>query len=696
LCGSSDSYTPTPTTVPTATPTPTPPGSFGCFEPTDLTNRGCRSKSECKPSTNEAGEPLNCLAVSIVGDRRQPQPGDPQTESNRNETDSTDGLDVPTATGDCRDGAICRCLPQRCTEDDCTSYPKACLQPTPTITATPSPTPEQVACTYKALAFIEECEVLNSDGTCATDTTTGRFKAKPIEASVLNNQWAPLNNKARQFARYFKKDAAGAPVLDAKGEEVLENTEAIKFHNIGANPSENVSLIEKFRFFTGAMLNKGMSYVFFEDSVSLPQGSNPLTADIKINSKVAVDDIRAQEQYGNPEDSQVKFYFDKTNYRVVPGGNKLYSCVNDLKDIASGTSACKTVTPARTDEVHGMTVGCGQEIVYGVTVQKCDFNYDYVFVVDTSSSMYKPEDDDKEAEGPDKLTAVTAQLKTFIQDIQKTGPDSRVAVVHFNTGVNFDENNTAGSIVQNFTPISDQQTLLNAVSYSKLRAIAKEGTCIQCGVKAATNLIKNGRGDSTRRPVVVLLTDGNTNSIPGNPPADDDQQVFAAANILRTMNNGQLTLVAIGYGNVNGTLTSRQRFDGMIKEVASVRKDGTKWAYSTDPVVSQTAGSINTLVAKVQSDLNTCAVADFAQLEFLKAADINKDGVINSLDLLMLYDNYFARGENMPEDVNKDRVVNALDSSLVIQNYGKTVELATSGPVGGLTNPVGLETTPSN
>ena len=106
--------------------------------------------------------------------------------------------------------------------------------------------------------------------------------------------------------------------------------------------------------------------------------------------------------------------------------------------------------------------------------------------------------------------------------------------------------------------------------------------------------------------------------------------------------------------------------------------------------------NIETVIDDVQRDLNNCAKSQRLYEASIRAADVNGDGVINSLDLLMLYDNYNTRGENIKEDVNKDGVVNALDTSIVIQNYGRVVAEVESQPSRGLTNPGQLNTTPSN
>lgn len=689
--------TPTPTGATPTVPTPTEVAEFGCYYPEPFDTPGCTSSSQCKGET-ERGEPLECFQVSLPlsGGQEPGIPGqpDPVTEST-SEEQSDAGLG--TATGSCDEGEICRCLPRRCLTTDCTSYAKACLAPTPTDT--PTPTPEEVSCTYEALAFIEICDpdAIQEDGSCAIDPENPtRYDATPVDADILTDQWAPLNEKQVAGGRYFTGQT------DRSGQEILQNTEDVDFRVLSANPIESQNLIERFRFLTGEMLRKGLTYVGFSDSIELEPGSDPLTADVRINSRVDDASPLAEETYSNFEDAEVRFYFDNENYRVVTNGNKIYSCVNDLKDIASGTDACKEIDPASLNEVHGLTVGCGQEIVYGVTLQKCDFNYDYVFVVDTSSSMTRPDLDDRSAEGVDKLAAVETQLKSFISQIAEKGPNSRVAIAHFNTGVGYELGNAGSAeqyIVQDFTPISDQAALTAAVD--RLRSVAKEGTCIECGANTAQHLVENKRGESANRPVVVLLSDGNPNSFPNILPANHPrpatfQTVYDAAETLKLANDGELTLVAIGYGNYGSDGIDGQNFENMIQRIASVKENGDgRWAYSSDPNVSiENDRNINNVVADVQGDLNSCAEADLARVELLRAKDINKDGIINAVDLLLLYDNYRARGADIPEDVNKDESVDALDSSLVIQDLGTVIPDTTAD--GGLTNSTGIDTSPEN
>jgi hypothetical protein len=516
-----------------------------------------------------------------------------------------------------------------------------------------------------------------------------------------------MRDNSTKQDRYFTNKGQ---TKNKSGDEVLKDTDEIKFHNLTSSVSERASIENPleggFRFFNNTgMLNSGLTYSMFSDSQALPAGSNPLTADAEIKHGLKNDSLRYPEVYNNKNktSAEVKFYFDKEQYRVVPGGNKVYSCLNDLKNIKDGKGACVNpdVQPepiATRDRVQGLTVGCGQEIVYGVTLQKCDFNYDYVFLVDTSNSMTDPKDDDRNEEGPNKLTAVAKQLESYVNDIKTSTPKSRVAVTYFNTGIGFDVN-TTNQVLLDFTSVQDGQAqILNTVKYDSLFKVGHEGTCIRCGFETTKKLIDR-RTDTSRRPVVILLSDGNVNEFPGQTQ-DIDEQTKQTKNAAITLwNGGKTTLVAIGYGNggINASPTDRVNWKGIINEVASLRKDEkTRWAYATAPEVSPdgVGRSLNQVIKEIQQDLNSCAVADLAYKEFIKASDINKDGVINSLDLLMLYDNYSKRGENIPEDVNKDRIVNALDSSLVIQNYGKIVE--TTVATGGLTNPVDLDTTPAN
>ena len=50
----------------------------------------------------------------------------------------------------------------------------------------------------------------------------------------------------------------------------------------------------------------------------------------------------------------------------------------------------------------------------------------------------------------------------------------------------------------------------------------------------------------------------------------------------------------------------------------------------------------------------------------LKAGDLNNDGIVNNLDLSLMYDQWFGSGT---ADFNRDEVVNTADYWIVLQNF---------------------------
>ncbi len=54
--------------------------------------------------------------------------------------------------------------------------------------------------------------------------------------------------------------------------------------------------------------------------------------------------------------------------------------------------------------------------------------------------------------------------------------------------------------------------------------------------------------------------------------------------------------------------------------------------------------------------------------------DVNKDGIVNILDITLVGQNIGTSAESSPScDVNQDGLINILDLTVVGQNFGKTV-----------------------
>ena len=74
--------------------------------------------------------------------------------------------------------------------------------------------------------------------------------------------------------------------------------------------------------------------------------------------------------------------------------------------------------------------------------------------------------------------------------------------------------------------------------------------------------------------------------------------------------------------------------------------------------------------------LMPASYAQDANLDTLKASDVNGDGVVNILDLTLIASRFGAiptEGQSTNPDVNGDGMVNILDLTLVAGNLGKTV-----------------------
>lgn len=639
-------------------------------------------------------------------------------------------------------GRDCRCMPPSCTGRDCRTKPLACDSTTPTVT------PEPLSCVYNAIAFVEECENINkSTGECEAIAGTNRLQAKPIQDPELARtnadwkMWAPLNNL--QALNPLRSDDARPP-----GNQ--------KFNFINTDEAGFEPLQRIFKMFTFANnLRHGISIsprVYSEQTINGISKKEVLfpRTDIQIAS---TEELRRQvepgtldvyvpnEQYDNREDSSVKLFFNRDEYRVVPNGKNIYSCTNhiaqellsegkldpiadaDFISMTSGTGACNMSEfnndrYENLDNIDGLTVGCGQDIVYGWTLERCKFNFDYVFVVDTSTTMTYP---DPNLGGQRKIDAVMDQIDTFMTNIENSGTDSRVAFINFNNAVHVYDNN--GAIKPNAQGIRTNG-FLDGTRFAEARAalpqfrqtkdnggLIEKGTCIKCGLDLANQLIRSRSTaeKEARQPVVIFLTDGLPNAYPGDadpnlrnqyPPEARNNPVpwsypgiYRSADALR--NDGQETtgattrvpgpndisddvlLVTIGYGDESIKQNQGQNFQQLIFAISSDVQDSLeRWAYSTDP--SNSASGITNIFEQVQDDLNTCSRSAYAYQRTLENRDVNKDGIINTIDLFLIYDNYYVKGEDVAEDVNLDGVVNAYDVSMVIEVLGTVVNTETA------------------
>lgn len=644
-------------------------------------------------------------------------------------------------------GRECRCMPPSCTGRDCSTKVLACEGETPTVT------PEPLACEYNALAFVEECTNINpSTGECRTVDGTNRLQAKPIYDEELAKtdpswrMWAPLNNRQADNPR--RSDDARPP----------GNQKFNFIDNVEAGFNDLLNVFDMFTFVWNRQEGISISpRVFSSQDVTGLTKRDLLESrdDIKIASREEIErNVEAgtldlyvpNEQYNNREDAAVELFFNRDEYRIVPNGKNIYSCTNEIaKDLltsgsldpvadadiikmATETGACNMSEFNNDrfdnlDTIDGLTVGCGQDVVYGWTLEKCKFNFDYVFVVDTSTTMTYP---DPNLGGQRKIDAVMDQIDTFMTNIENSGTDSRVALVNFNNAVHVYDNSGNikdedgdgyGNGIQtpgflDNTRFAEARNRLPAFRQTKdNNGLIEKGTCIKCGLDLARQLLdkRSNAEKEARDGVVIFLTDGLPNAYPGDadpnlrnqyPPEARNNPVpwsypgiYDSADLLR--NDGQETtgpttripgpnnvaddvlLVTIGYGDETVKQNEGQNFQQLIFAIASDVQDSLeRWAYSTDP--DNNRGNISDIFGQIQDDLNTCSRSAYAYQRTLINRDVNKDGIINTIDLFLIYDNYYVKGDDIDEDVNLDGVVNAYDVSMVIEVLGTVVNTETS------------------
>lgn len=537
------------------------------------------------------------------------------------------------------------------------------ISTTPVLeTPIPSPTPQ--ACVFRSLAFVQECQDFDFKlGRCNL-LAPGFMNAKALPLSTLNANpgiWGASNNK--QIANRFpgQPKTAQAPVQLFKA---LDTN----------NKAEVDGLVTKFPLFTAPILQKyGLTYIAFEDFPAVPAGVDPLTpgSAIKIKSVVPPSTPQVNEQYNNFENASATMYFNNSEYAIVPDGRQVLSCTNVIKG-QTKTAACTPIATSQLDTVDGLTVGCGQNIVYGWTVQKCNLDMDVVLVVDTSSSMFKYKDP---FTGQPKLAEAQTTIKNFVNNLYAKPTNSRVAVVSFNK--------MAKQVLPFSSSVTDITNAINGLSTG-------EGTCIECGLNEAAKTL-GARGNSKNKPVVIFLSDGLPNSYPGQvAPAGYNAFTeigFARARVVESINE-RVDVVAIGYGDTSIDLSDPvdqiplgQLFRQTIELIAS----GKEFAFSTD---TNAAGkSLSDVFSTVQAKFNACQRAEEAFAEIRTNMDVNSDEIINTIDLLLVMSKHFERSSKtakLREDINNDGIVNALDASLVISNLGTII--ANESPQAGIAN----------
>ncbi len=717
-----------PTITPTLTPTPPNPGA--CYD-TCSTDAQCGEFDDPVDDPDRGDVPMRCLVanrtITIPGPSGIVPSGIIESEGAGIEANPDAGSSAGSAghapcTG--AEGEVCRCMPPSCTGRDCVDNSNP-SDPTLACERPEDPPEEPISCEYNALAFVEECTDLDPlTGQC-TQTGNGRLVAQPIQSDVLNTSddlpfenplswrtWGAVNNlQAGNPARPEAQKPSGEGLFqfftasDLKIGSVDVGSILSRFGNFKFRANETEEGIG------GA----GMAAIDVnsKQDVEAYTAEELLTRDdilIRATSDIVNPDtglpypVLSAEQYTNgTDDATVKLYYNTEDYRIVPNGKKLYSCTNSLVTDGprqEGIGACNVplyeanMDESQLDTIHGLTVQCGQNIVYGWTLHKCRNNFDYIFVVDTSTTMDFVDTNLAQK----KIEAVKGQLNSMIDTISASGTDSRVSIIRFNDARDVYKGDGrdvyAGDRVIDDL-LNQQNILLRPTSnFADAKVVAdsltlKEGTCIKCGLDLA-NLVANSRSEeevNARPAIVVLLSDGLPNAYPGDnnpygltPPTGPTPWgipgVIDAANKLRNTRNKNVAddvlIAAIGYGDESVKVDQGQDFRGLLEKIAN-----PGFAYSTDPTVESPISSED-LFGRVNADLNSCAKAQLAFGEFTKSLDINGDGIVNTIDLFLVYDNYYAQGEDLAEDVKPDGRVDALDVSLIIQHLGTVVNTDTA------------------
>src|SRR3989344_1813348 len=636
--------TPTPTT-PTITPVPL---SAACFE-------NCSTKNPTVTCNDPRDPTVRCFET-VNGPT--PTKATQQNPGDNNGGQSGGGLRI---VGPCKDGsAKCQCLPSRCIDGDanCSSKPLACNPPK---TVTPPPTVPPQACTFNSYAYVQEC----TDYDLATNIC---HSVKPINPSELKKGalWGTANN--RQMTARNKV----APV-DLLVDTATTKTKFKRLQLKVKQPSPTPGMITRDFYVRPVNIN-----------FPLQQGQDP--TDFSSTSGIVIGEpgTVSAELYSNGErNAFARLFWDEEEYSLVSNqqaspykGNEILRCDN----VPFGKAACQSIVNGVpldvrdiTDrEIRNFNIQCGDDIVYGWTLQKCKLDLDYVFVIDTSTSMATFPD--PYAGQGNKVDAAIANLNSYVEAIKNSGTNSRVALVNFNSDPAYSQTHpqypSTTAVLSPFTASLDG---IQRIITTELRSKVREGTCIECGLKLANDLVTN-REDSTRRPMVILLSDGLPNSQPGDPNQPSaEAKILTQANGLKGKNK---TLAAIGYGTFApgdpGTADAAKVYIDLLKKIAS----NDEWVFSTNTAIS-TGGNLSDIMSKISAKLNSCPVAELNLANSLRSKDVNKDGVINSVDLFLVFDNYFARGENIAEDVNGDKIVNSLDVTEIFSDFGTVVSTET-------------------
>lgn len=647
----------------------------------------------------------------------------------------------------------CQCAPMRCigSTGTCTTEEMTCrpIPPTkPPVTLSPPVSSTSLVCPFNALAFVEECdEVDQFTGACKV-AGNRRYLAHSFAANILDPN-PQISDRTGKWGASSDRQLANVRTDGKPGFRPAGLIPASLFTNYDINQVNALKVRYKEFAFNDAPISA------IDISSNQKVDTTKKTPREQIMDLLTRKDITFQhasalpadgtgrfdaEQYVNFESpAHVKLDYNREEYRILKDGKKVYSCSNSLRDdlnkidgkpakdtSKADVSACVRETEEQAshlDTIYGLNVGCGQNIVYGWTLKKCTFDFDIVLVVDTSSSM------NYAVNGITKIEVAKENLKQFVSYAKENyGPNTRISLVTFNKADNYANGVTshtdANHIIAKHVPLFDSNAVNDLLGEIDTKITPKntvEGTCIQCGLRTAQNILSTRVPADTTAPVVLVLSDGNPNSFPagkGSPdgtpnPGNPFKEIYDLSDAIRkdgvtTDQNGNRVignnqslsddalLVAFGYGDNQKPEDGEKQglFIETLKGMVSYRRNAAgdfdktikPWLYDTDKGVDVPPVDIAAMMDTIKDDLSSCAQIQRIASAVEKAKDIDSNGIVNILDLTAVFDNYFARGANLKEDINGDGVVNVNDVVLVIGSLGTVVTPANT-PVTGAEAP---------
>lgn len=216
-----------------------------------------------------------------------------------------------------------------------------------------------------------------------------------------------------------------------------------------------------------------------------------------------------------------------------------------------------------------------------------------------------------------------------------------------------------------------------------LATFNQEAGTIYLSQVASTGESFTGSGTMAVIYVKPLVTGEASLNFIYTPGSKADTNAIAASNgqdILAQPQN--LSINAVEKADLQATVTTPSEDPVLGHSVTGTLSDGEGWSetVTTDPsgltglieLPGSFIGSVKTFVFKVSGFLTrrvtilVNAGLNILNLGSLIAGDLNDDGIINTLDLSIMFDQWFTGGT---ADFNKDGIVNSADHWILTQNF---------------------------